>query len=76
VRSLAARLVDLARLEVDLSGVDVRSAAYRDKVEEGLAERPDVLAIVDQIDQQLDERIPSADELASEIEQYLRGHDE
>jgi hypothetical protein len=74
VRSLAARLQDLARLEIDLDALDARAAAYRDKVEEGLAERPDVLAIVDQIDQQLDQRIPSADELASEIEQFLRGN--
>ncbi len=76
VRSLAARLRDLARIDIDLDVLDARSAAYRDKVEEGLAERPDVLAIVDQIDQQLDQRIPSADELASEIEQFLRGRPE
>ncbi|HEY3831973.1 MAG TPA: PAC2 family protein [Acidimicrobiia bacterium] len=76
VRSLASRLIDLGRLEIDLAGLDVRAAAYRDKVEEGLAERPDVLSIVDQIDEQLDQRIPSADELASEIEQYLRGRPE
>src|SRR4051812_21397950 len=76
VRSIASRLADLARLELDLGGVDVRAAAYREKVEEGLAERPDVLAIVDQIDEQLDQRIPSGDELASEIEQFLRGRPE
>ncbi len=72
VRALAQRLADLARLTPDLRALDARAAAYRDKVEEGLAERPDVLAIVNQIDEQWSQRIPSADELASEIEQFLK----
>ena len=72
VRSIVGRLIDLARINVELRPLDERCTAYRDKVEEGLADRPDVLAIVDQIDEQWQERIPSGDELANEIERFLR----
>ncbi len=72
VRSLAARLSEIARIDLDLHALDERCAAYRERVEEGLSDRPDVLAIVNQIDEQWDQRIPSGDELATEIERFLR----
>ena len=72
VRSVVGRLIDLGRISVELGALDERCAAYRDKVEEGLSERPDVLSIVNQIDEQWVERIPSGDELATEIERFLR----
>ena len=72
VRALLARLGELARIEPSLTELDQRCAAYRDRVEEGLAERPEVLAFVEQIDRELDRQIPSGDELADEIEQFLR----
>ena len=82
VRALARRLSELARVEPELRALDARAAAYRDKVEEGLQERPDVLAIVNQIDEQWNDSshweraLPSADELASEIEQFLRSQND
>ena len=48
MRALVGRLTDLARLEIDVRELDHTCAAYRDKVEEGLSERPDVLAVVDE----------------------------
>ena len=72
VRALVGRLCELSRIDVEFRQLDERCSAYRDKVEEGLSDRPDVLAIVNQIDEQWQERIPSGDELASEIERFLR----
>ncbi len=90
VRALLTRLEQSFRVAPEFAQLDRRSAAYRDKVEEGLAERPDVRSIVDQLDRQLDrqleglvdtdaveplpEDLPSGDELADEIEQFLRGN--
>ena len=85
VRTLLSRLEDLFRISPEFSALDRRAAAYRDKVEEGLAERPDVRSIVDQLDRQLDDDLlpdvqplpddlPTGDELASEIEQFLRNN--
>lgn len=82
VRALAHRLAELARVAPELRALDARAAAYRDKVEEGLQERPDVLAIVNQIDEQWTDgsqwqsSLPSADELAREIEQFLRSQND
>lgn len=84
VRSLLARLAELYRITPELGAIDRRAAAYRERVEEGLVERPDVRSIVDQLDHQLDDaavamdveplptELPSGEELAHEIEQFLR----
>ncbi len=72
VRALAFRLSELARISPDLDALEATCVAYRDKVEEGLSDRPDVLAIVNQIDEQWEQRIPSGDEIANEIERFLR----
>ena len=46
------------------------------RVEEGLSDRPDVLEVIDAIEAGEDEvdetELPSGDELASEIERFLR----
>jgi hypothetical protein len=86
VRALLARLADAYRVTPDLAAIDRRAAAYRERVEEGLVERPDVRSIVDQLDHQLDHPseavaplpadLPSGDELADEIEQFLRTRDD
>lgn len=86
VRSLLARLADTYRITPDLAPIDRRSAAYRERVEEGLVERPDVRSMVDQLDHQLEhpseskpplpEELPSGDEIADEIEQFLRARDD
>ena len=51
-------------------------AAYEHRVEEGLSDRPDVLEVIDAIEAGEDEvdesELPSGDELASEIERFLR----
>ncbi len=84
VRAMLGQLAARYHMTPELGALERRAAAYRDRVEEGLAERPDVRSIVDQLDRQLDERgpaggveelpkdLPSGDELATEIEQFLR----
>ena len=86
VRSLLARLGEVFRVATDLAAIDRRAAAYRERVDEGLAERPDVRAIVEQLDHQFEHPetvghhdelptdLPSGDELADEIEQFLRNN--
>ncbi|MFI5052811.1 MAG: PAC2 family protein [Acidimicrobiia bacterium] len=73
IRSLLARLRDLAGLEVDLSTLDEQMLVYANRVEEGLAERPDVVEVINAIESGSEESLPSGDELASEIERFLRG---
>ena len=44
------------------------------RVEEGLADRPDVVEVIEAIESGTEpRRCPSGDELASEIERFLRG---
>lgn len=69
VRALLARLVELYHLDLDLRALDERSQAYLRRVEAGLAARPDVKEVVDQIDQRQE---GSTDDLVAEIEQFLR----
>lgn len=71
VSALVGRLAEIARLDVDLRPLDRRSEAYRARVDAGLAARPDVAEVVDRIDRETTE-LPSGDELASEIERFLR----
>jgi proteasome assembly chaperone (PAC2) family protein len=75
IRSLLARLRELAALQIDLSTLDEQMLAYTSRVEEGLAERPDVVDVINAIESGVDESepLPSGDELASEIERFLRG---
>jgi hypothetical protein len=76
IRAVLERLRDLGRLSVDLDGLDDQSVAYVNRVEDGLADRPDVLEIISAIEDGEDEvdetELPSGDELASEIERFLR----
>jgi proteasome assembly chaperone (PAC2) family protein len=74
IRSILARLRDLADLEVDLSTLDEQMLVYAKRVEEGLADRPDVVEVIDAIESGAEDTpLPSGDELASEIERFLRG---
>jgi proteasome assembly chaperone (PAC2) family protein len=79
IRALLARLRELARLQVDLTALDEQADAYVRRVEEGIAGRPDVAEAIDAIESStpdtatLEQQLPSADELASEIERFLRG---
>ena len=69
IRALLARLMEVYNLDLDLRSLDDRSQAYLRRVEAGLAARPDVKAVVDQIDER--QEGPTGD-LVAEIEQFLR----
>jgi proteasome assembly chaperone (PAC2) family protein len=69
VRALLQRLSEIARLDLDLRPLDARCDAYRNRVDAGLATRPEVQEIVDRID---GEQADTGDDLVSEIELFLR----
>lgn len=69
--ALLARLREIAGIEVDLTALDRQGDEYRSRVEESLADRPDVAEMVQAIEAGSQE-LPSGDELASEIERFLR----
>jgi hypothetical protein len=75
VRALLSRLSEVARFELDLRALDARCDAYRNRVDAGLATRPEVQEVVDRIDR---EQSATTDDLVSEIELFLRqrGDDE
>ena len=78
IRALLARLRELTGVQTDLSGLDSQSDEYLERVEEGLSERPDVAEMVRNIEaSEASEgseagNLPTGEELASEIERYLR----
>jgi proteasome assembly chaperone (PAC2) family protein len=76
IRAVLERLRDLSGFAVDLEGLDDQSNAYVRRVEDGLTDRPDVVDIITAIEEGEDEvdetELPSGDELASEIERFLR----
>jgi proteasome assembly chaperone (PAC2) family protein len=76
IRAVLERLRDLAGLAVDLDGLDDQAESYVRRVEDGLADRPDVVEVISAIEEGADEvdasALPSGDELASEIERFLR----
>ena len=76
IRAVLERVRDLAELAVDLEGLDDQASAYVRRVEEGLTDRPDVVEVITAIEAGEDEvdesELPSGDELASEIERFLR----
>jgi proteasome assembly chaperone (PAC2) family protein len=76
IRAVLDRLRDLTDFTLDLDGLDDQSLAYVTRVEDGLADRPDVIDVITAIEEGEDEvdetELPSGDELASEIERFLR----
>jgi predicted ATP-grasp superfamily ATP-dependent carboligase len=79
IRALLARLTELTRVTVDLRGLEEQIESYLEQVESGLADRPDVAALVDQLEEAAGpeeltsgEDLPSGDDLALEIERFLR----
>jgi proteasome assembly chaperone (PAC2) family protein len=76
IRAVLERLRDLAGFAADLDGLDDQASAYVQRVEEGLTDRPDVVEVISAIEAGEDEveesELPSGDELASEIERFLR----
>jgi predicted ATP-grasp superfamily ATP-dependent carboligase len=71
VRALLARLGELTGVTFDLGALDPQIDEYASRVEEGLAERPDVAQLVTTIEQQAEGEV-SGDGLADEIERFLR----
>jgi NAD(P)-dependent dehydrogenase (short-subunit alcohol dehydrogenase family) len=73
ISALLSRLRELGGVETDLSPLDGQVDEYRRRVEEGLSERPDVAEMVRNIEASEESgEIPTGDELASEIERFLR----
>jgi proteasome assembly chaperone (PAC2) family protein len=74
IRALLAKLRDIGGVTIDLDALDEQAQAYVERVEEGLTERPDVVEVIQAIEagETEDEELPSGDELASEIERFLR----
>ncbi|MFM7224034.1 MAG: PAC2 family protein [Actinomycetota bacterium] len=69
VRALLARLAEVARIDLDLRFYDRKCADYIERVDAGLASRPDVAEVVDRIDRA---QAAESEDLVSEIEQFLR----
>jgi proteasome assembly chaperone (PAC2) family protein len=74
IRAILAKLRDLGGVALDLESLDEQAQAYVERVEDGLTERPDVVEVIRAIEagEAEDEELPSGDELASEIERFLR----
>ena len=73
VRALLERLEELTRVSVDRTALDAQVDSYLEQVESGLADRPDVAALVTQLEEAAGpEDLPSGDDLAREIERFLR----
>jgi len=66
------RLGELAGIDVRLTALDSQIDAYTRRVEAGLEERPDVAEAVRAIEAGATNGTPSGDELAREIERFLR----
>jgi len=75
IRALLERLRDVAGVQAALDGLDAQIDDYLQKVEEGLSERPDVADMVRAIEAQAEDELPSGDDLAAEIERFLRRND-
>ena len=71
IRAVLEKVRDLGEIAVDLGGIVDQSDAYLQRVEEGLGDRPDVVEVIEAIEAG-EAELPSGDELASEIERYLR----
>jgi proteasome assembly chaperone (PAC2) family protein len=83
VRALLRRLTEITRLRPDLGDLDAACEEYLARVEHTLAVRSELSSMVDDLDADDDEdddddptpvdELPSGDDLASEIERFLRG---
>jgi proteasome assembly chaperone (PAC2) family protein len=75
IRALLARLQEITGVHTDLSGLEAQIDDYLERVEQGLSERPDVAEMVRNIEAaegSTNADIPTGEELASEIERFLR----
>ncbi len=72
IKALLERVAELAGMTLETGDLDGQAEEYAARVEEGLAERPDVAEMVRELDVASEADLPSGDELASEIERFLR----
>jgi len=75
IRALLAKVGDLGGVRTDLSVLDSQADEYLQRVEEGLSERPDVAEMVRNIEAAEESgstELPTGEELASELERFLR----
>ena len=73
---LVQRLGSLLDFQIDLSDLEKRTRSYEDRINEAVLGDPDIAATVRELERQADaedlEEIPSGDELAAEVERFLR----
>jgi predicted ATP-grasp superfamily ATP-dependent carboligase len=74
--SLLQRLASLIDLSIDLSDLEERTRSHRSRIEEAVGSDPEIATTVEELERQADAEdmteMPSADDLAAEVEQYLR----
>ncbi len=74
--SLLQRLSALLDIPISLSDLDERERSQRGRVEDAVRQDPDIAATVEELERQADAEdlsdMPSADDLAAEVERFLR----
>jgi predicted ATP-grasp superfamily ATP-dependent carboligase len=71
IRGLLERLRDITGLRIDVSPLDAQVDAYTTGVENSLSERPELAEIIQALEAASSD-LPTGDEIASEIERFLR----
>lgn len=74
--ALLQRLSALLELGIDLSDLEQKARTHDERVSEAVRSDPDIIATVEELERQADaedmNEIPSGEELAAEVERYLR----
>lgn len=72
---LVQRLSALLDFTMDLSDLEKKARAYETRIDEAVSSDPDIASTVQELERQADaedEEIPSGEELAEEVERFLR----
>jgi proteasome assembly chaperone (PAC2) family protein len=72
---LVQRLSALLDFSMDLSDLEKRARTYEERIDEAVRSDPDIATTVEELERQADaedEDIPSGEELAAEVERFLR----
>jgi predicted ATP-grasp superfamily ATP-dependent carboligase len=72
---LVQRLSSLLDFTMDLSELEQKARAYETRIDEAVGSDPDIASTVQELERQADaedEEIPSGEELAEEVERFLR----
>jgi predicted ATP-grasp superfamily ATP-dependent carboligase len=76
--ALISQVERLLDVKVDLSGLDEAATEYERRLDEAVASEPEVRALVERLEQQMDESdiqfgdLPSGDSIAREFQRFLR----